>query len=45
MNEQNILNLASRGEFRAWLAAHGATEAECWLALKRGRPVEPEAFY
>ena len=35
----------SRPAFRAWLEAHAATEAECWLEVKRGRPCDPEIFY
>ena len=45
MNEQNILNVANRWEFRAWLEAHASVEAECWVAVKRGRPCDPEVFY
>ena len=45
MNEQNILNVANRWEFRAWLEAHASVEAECWVAVKRGRPSAPEVFY
>ena len=32
------LPLASREEFREWLAANHARETECWLAVKRGVP-------
>ena len=45
MNERNILNVANRREFRDWLQAHAATETECWVALKRGRPADPDRFY
>ena len=45
MNEQNILNVANRWEFRAWLEAHASAETECWVAVKRGRPSAPEVFY
>ena len=45
MNEQNILNIVNRWEFRAWLEAHASVEAECWVAVKRGRPSAPEVFY
>ncbi len=35
---KNILNVTTRVDFRAWLAAHGTAEEECWLAVRRGRP-------
>ena len=35
---KNMLNITTRADFRAWLAAHGAAEEECWLAVRRGRP-------
>ena len=45
MNEaQNVLPISSRGDFRAWLAAH-PNEAECWVKVKRGKPVESDTFY
>jgi uncharacterized protein YdeI (YjbR/CyaY-like superfamily) len=45
MNEQNILNIVNRWEFRAWLEVHASAETECWVAVKRGRPSAPEVFY
>ena len=45
MNEQNILNIVNRWEFRAWLEAHASAETECWVAVKRGRPSDTETFY
>jgi uncharacterized protein YdeI (YjbR/CyaY-like superfamily) len=45
MKEQNILNVTNRWEFRAWLEAHASVEAECWVAVKRGGPSDPEVFY
>lgn len=45
MNEQNILTVKDRSGFRAWLEEHAATETECWVAVRRGEPVDPEAFY
>ncbi len=36
----NILSgIADRRGFRAWLQEHHASEPECWVACKRGRPV------
>ena len=45
MPEQNILTVRSRTEFRQWLTLHAVEESECWVAVKRGRPVEPDVFY
>ena len=42
--EQNILDVTNRFEFRAWLAAH-PDAAECWVAVRRGRPVDESVFY
>ena len=41
----NILDVTNRGQFRAWLAEHHATEPECWVAVTRGRPTNPHTFY
>ena len=35
---ENVLGVGSRAEFRAWLEEHAATESECWVFAKRGRP-------
>ncbi len=45
MGHQNILQLKSRAEFRAWLQEHSASETECWLAVKRGKPTDSNTFY
>ena len=45
MEPNNILAVTNRTEFRAWLAVHCNTETECWVALKRGRPVDEEHFW
>ena len=42
---QNILDVASRAEFRAWLQANASTESECWVAAKRGKPGNDERLY
>ena len=39
-----ILTCANRTEFREWLTAHPDV-SECWVQVKRGRPVNPETFY
>ena len=41
----NILDVKDRAGFRAWLEAHGADEAECWVRVKRGRPVDEGVFW
>ena len=45
MPEHNILSVTCREQFREWLTAHAAEESECWVAVKRGKPVEPDSFY
>ncbi len=43
---KNLLaDIRSRGEFRAWLSAHCATESVCHLRLKRGKPVDDATFW
>ena len=42
---QNILDIASRAEFRAWLQANASTESECWVVAKRGKPSNDERLY
>ena len=41
---ENLLESITREEFRAWLAAHHATEKVCWVAVKRGKTCETGAF-
>lgn len=43
--EQNILTVKNRNEFREWLALHSRLECECWVELKRGKPVDSDVFY
>ena len=45
MPERNILSVTCREQFREWLTLHAAEESECWVAVKRGKPVEPDSFY
>ena len=40
MEYRNILNIQSREEFRGWLILHHADEQECYVELKRGKPVD-----
>ena len=42
---QNILSIQNRDEFRQWLITHNATEKECWVKVKRGRPMDDGTFW
>ena len=42
---KNILNIKSRYEFRHWLSINHDKEAECFIMLKRGKPIEDNSFY
>ena len=41
---QNVLNIHNRIDFREWLATH-LDAPECWIQVKRGRPIDSETFY
>ena len=41
---KNVLTVQNRQEFRTWLAERSASEPECWVDVKRGRPADPEPF-
>ena len=43
--QQNILSIQNRDEFRQWLITHHATEKECWVKVKRGRPMDDGTFW
>ena len=43
--ENNILQIDNRKDFREWLALHANSESECWVELKRGRPVDDDSFF
>ena len=40
----NILNVSNRIEFRERLETH-PDSSECWIQVKRGKPVDPDVFY
>ena len=42
---ENVLQVKNRSEFRQWLSLHSSTETECWINVKRGKPVDPDVFY
>jgi len=42
---KNILQIDNRKDFRVWLALHADNEIECWVELKRGKPIDENTFY
>ena len=42
---KNQLTVKTRAEFREWLCEHHASEKECWLIVKRGRPIDENHFW
>lgn len=42
---KNVLNVSNRVDFRKWLETYSASESECWIQVKRGRPADPTTFY
>lgn len=45
MEIHNFLDITSRAELRAWLERNHRTAAECWVAVKRGRPKDGNTFW
>ncbi|MBR3107550.1 MAG: thymidylate synthase [Clostridia bacterium] len=43
--DANILPAKNRGEFREWLTANATSSSECWVNVKRGKPVYDDVFY
>lgn len=43
--EQNVLKVRNRRELRDWFLLHSEDESECWVKVKRGKPVDPDIFY
>ena len=41
----NVLEIKNRSEFRLWLSEHHATESECFVVAKRGRPVDNKQLW
>lgn len=41
----NLLEAKDRQEFRRWLELNHATEKECWVIVKRGRPIDDGTFW
>ena len=45
MEFSNLLSVQNRDELRQWLLANHDKEVECWVAVKRGRPVDDGTFW
>ena len=44
-DRHNILGTTNRSQFRQWLSANHASQPECWVVVKRGRPVDGKHFW
>ena len=42
---ENVIQVKNRVEFRQWLTIHSSKETECWITVKRGKPIDPDVFY
>lgn len=42
---RNLLEAKNREELRQWLENNHATESECWVVVKRGRPKDDGTFW
>lgn len=45
MEPINLLNAKNRDELREWLKNNYASEKECWVVVKRGRPKDDGTFW
>lgn len=45
MEYKNILDVNDRQGFRQWLNNNAETESECYVSVKRGKPVDETVFY
>lgn len=45
MELNHVLTAQNRMELRAWLTENHNTEKECWVVVKRGRPVNDSTFW
>ena len=41
----NLLEAKNRDELRQWLIMNHKTAKECWVVVKRGRPVDDDTFW
>ena len=42
---ENVLDISLRQAFRDWLEEHYDAESECWIDVKKGKPVDEETFW
>ena len=40
-----LIDVRDRHAFRAWLEQNSTTQAECWVAVRRGRPKDEDTFW
>ena len=45
MEPFNLLDVTNWDQLRAWLEVHHRTKKECWVVVKRGRPIPDETFW
>ncbi len=45
MDFKNLLPAKNRDELRQWLSENYNKESECWVVVKRGRPVDNGTFW
>lgn len=45
MTVKNVLNVKNRNELRLWLLKNHTTEKECWVVVKRGKPLDDCTFW
>lgn len=41
----NFLDVKNRDELRQWLITNHSFAKECWVVVKRGRPVDDDTFW
>lgn len=45
MEIHNLLEAKSRSDLREWLVRNHSKESECWVVVKRGRPIDDDTFW
>lgn len=43
--EQNVLTITTKQQFKEWLQQNHHTEKECWVCVKKGKPIDDEHFW
>lgn len=41
----SLPTIKSRSEWREWLEQNHRKQTECWIAVKRGRPIDDNTFW